>query len=574
MNLTFHNLTNKGTHLPVGVKSLLGLGLNFTPTPLDSVGHFQQKMNLATRELSLDIDTFLQQLQGKLPTSSTTYPRANKPKNLKRKLKLPDALETWCYNTKLQRYRFQSKRRDNLNDQQRKTLAQLQERKDLLVVPTDKNLGPAIINKDKYIRLTLDQLQSTPDAYEEVFDFKITFLHRSVISFRNRLIRTDRSLWSETLIIVYNIYETHVAKFYMLPKIHKVTKEGTWNGKLRPITSSVNTPTQGLSKWIDYKLKPYLQRYKMVLKDSNELLLNLSKLPINKNYKLTTLDATSLYTSISITNCLKIMDIILDPTPLKKLLLNALNLILKCNYFKFNNRTYRQTNGFAMAHFERDKLLTIQSFKDSIFLYNRFIDDLFIVSTCKMKELKTLLSDFSQVTWNIEQSSTEKVHFLDLEIFVKNGKLLTRTFQKPLNLHLYIPKRSNHSPSVAKGLIIGTYKKLQIQNSVQADFVKFFNLFTVRMIARGYPHNYLKKTVRELIKNSQKTSTFKFKSQTKSLFFKLPYVTHGLKANEIHRLLDTNKLVKMFDDRARVLVCWKRTPTLRDLLKSRLDCND
>jgi hypothetical protein len=46
------------------------------------------------------------------------------------------------------------------------------------------------------------------------------------------------------------------------------------------------------------------------------------------------------------------------------------------------------------------------------------------------------------------------VNFLDLTITINsNGLLTTKTYQKPTNLHLYLPPTSAHPPRVLKSII-------------------------------------------------------------------------------------------------------------------------
>jgi hypothetical protein len=41
-----------------------------------------------------------------------------------------------------------------------------------------------------------------------------------------------------------------------------------------------------------------------------------------------------------------------------------------------------------------------------------------------------------------------KADFLDLTLEIKNGCIVTKTYEKPTNLFLYIPPTSAHSPEV------------------------------------------------------------------------------------------------------------------------------
>ena len=46
--------------------------------------------------------------------------------------------------------------------------------------------------------------------------------------------------------------------------------------------------------------------------------------------------------------------------------------------------------------------------------------------------------------------SYKNVDFLDLTITIKDGKVMTKTFQKAMNLYLYIPSQSVHPDGMMK----------------------------------------------------------------------------------------------------------------------------
>jgi hypothetical protein len=64
------------------------------------------------------------------------------------------------------------------------------------------------------------------------------------------------------------------------------------------------------------------------------------------------------------------------------------------------------------------------------------------------------------------------VNFLDLTIEITNdGEIKTKTFQKAMNLYLYLCPSSAHQPGVLnKGLIFGSLQRYWRQNSATADY--------------------------------------------------------------------------------------------------------
>ena len=82
-----------------------------------------------------------------------------------------------------------------------------------------------------------------------------------------------------------------------------------------------------------------------------------------------------------------------------------------------------------------------------VIFYKRFIDDVFGIwiphpnlqtDALLWDEFKKSMNAFPGLTWEFEAQS-DKVNFMDLTITIQNGHVSTSLFEKPLNLHLYIP---------------------------------------------------------------------------------------------------------------------------------------
>ena len=87
--------------------------------------------------------------------------------------------------------------------------------------------------------------------------------------------------------------QARTAKFYLLRKVHKPGNPG------RPIVSSCEAPTEKISQFLNYHLRPYEETLPSYLKDTTDFLLKLQSLrSIPDNTLLVTLDVSSLYTNI------------------------------------------------------------------------------------------------------------------------------------------------------------------------------------------------------------------------------------------------------------------------------------
>ncbi len=101
-----------------------------------------------------------------------------------------------------------------------------------------------------------------------------------------------------------------------------------------------------------------------------------------------------------------------------------------------------------------------------------------------------MLNNWGNLQWKYEAPS-KKIIFLDLELELNNSSVTTRTFQKEMNLYLYIPPLSAHPPSCLKGLITGELRRYRLQNN-HNDFQHILDKFILRLTERGHTIENLK----------------------------------------------------------------------------------
>jgi len=133
---------------------------------------------------------------------------------------------------------------------------------------------------------------------------------------------------------------------------------------------------------------------------------------------------------------------------------------MKNNIFHFADTYWLQLTGTAMGTPTACSYASI-TYGQHENNYRRYIDDIFgiwvppttnNIETWEM--FKTKLNSWGKLEWVVETPSHHTV-FLDLNLQMIDNKIHTNTFQKALNLYLYIPPRSAHPPSCLKGLVTG-----------------------------------------------------------------------------------------------------------------------
>jgi len=78
-----------------------------------------------------------------------------------------------------------------------------------------------------------------------------------------------------------------------------------------------------------------------------------------------------------------------------------------------------------------------------------------------------------------------------MTILIIDDRIETRTFQKAMNLYLYLPPSSAHTRSVIKGLIYGLMSHYKAQNTYRRDYIFFTMLLFCCLLACGWQHEVI-----------------------------------------------------------------------------------
>ena len=212
--------------------------------------------------------------------------------------------------------------------------------------------------------------------------------------------------------------DTILPKFYGLSKIHKGIA-----CPLRPIVSSINSPTYLLAKNLDRILKECCTPFKYVIKNSLQAPDKLKNISVPDDHVLISLDATSLYTN---------------------------------NYFSFNGHIYKQIFGMIMGNpvssFLADLVMDdlesncLNSLDFSPLFYIRFADD---IPTCiPHSKINYILNDLNSYDTNLkftyELEKDSKISFLDLQLVKIHNRIITDCYQIPTYSGRVLNFGSNH----------------------------------------------------------------------------------------------------------------------------------
>ena len=480
--------------------------------------------------------------------------------------------------------------RFNLSPLQYKILKELKENKEIIVCLSDKNLGPVVMDRSDYMKRAINDHLSNTNVYTKLSEHDARRIMASIrFDLEQAFDRYGNDLPDAERIYLERFIEQGVYRmkqFYITIKVHK-------DNKTRPIVSCCGSQTEGFSKWIDYKCKELLPLVPTYLRDSYQVLKELRELKdLPSNAKLFTFDAVSMYTNINTNHGIEIFrkwftefkDEIPSKFPVKMFLV-VLRLVMD-NIFQFDDMFFRQEDGTAMGtscavlyatlyYGYHERTVLIPRFKRWCPYLTRFIDDKFGVwiGTSQQFECLKQTLDFKNLRWT-GSGLQDSVDFLDLNISIENGKIVTRTYEKPLNKFLYIPKTSAHPPGVLKGTIHGCVRRYWLQNSNIDDYRTQVLKFKSRLEARGHAHADLVPIFKEVFNalDREFKSTPNTTTSTKSsniLFQHGEYHPRGASRCDIRRaFMDTIGTNSGFD---RFVIAYSRPRNIRDaLIKSNL----
>jgi hypothetical protein len=510
---------------------------------------------------------------------------------------------------------FKKKRvRSNMLPYQRRLLSTLRTVKTHVIINADKNLGPCIIERSQYIQRALqDHLldnttykQLTPTQARRYIDNLKNKLKQFIEYYKRKLDVSDVKYLKNTSTVT-----DPYPKFYITAKIHK----NPW--KTRPIVSIPGSLLDGLGRWVDKILQPYLKATKSTILSSTILkdkLISLERLP--PNAKLFTSDAISMYTNIDTKHALKILKHFIykhhnfSTLHEKSAVLEGLEMIMNNNIFQFGDTYWQQLNGTAMGVSPACVYATLyyaaheETFIDiypELKFYQRYIDDvigIWIPSTTnddqRWKDFQAEMNKFGQLRWEFTTRKTT-ANFLDLTITIENdGNIQTKLYEKPENLYLYLPATSAHPFSTLKGLIHGmVYRTIRLTSDKTTQTKELQNLVR-RLTARGYKQTFLiniinntyKRIAEELTNtnesNQQKEPSINYK---KVCFFHTYYHPNDPKSSDIQQLFQQEmmappkmykKLPNLLNHRKaqlgteRMIVAYHRMPNLGNILSTRI----
>jgi hypothetical protein len=386
----------------------------------------------------------------------------------------------------------------------------------LWLAPADKTRIITICPRyifEKEVSIHLHDTDTYTEITEEEFNhttnLQLQTIREAIIFYKNPLLLPN---------------ERRDKYLYFLPKVHKPLSEWreNYHPKMRPILSTSGTLMQPLER----HLLPTLQRLETTFSTITVSSLAVSHhiSQFNRTVNLTgkallaTIDVESLYTKIPLDKLwdiiVKLMENSIPNETERHYYLHFLSIIIHHNTFKVNQRYYHQKTGVPMggilsgvlanlylAYLEQQVLYSHPIYSDYLYIFQRYVDDILIVSTLNEIELNEFINILSN-SYNLRLTSTSNSHninFLDMTIKSVNNQLFIQPFSKNTLLYplpSFIGRRNyQRDLNIIKSQILRTYR-FSTDNSYFSSSLHFY----LRFFTTHDYHKMLKKAILNFLK--------------------------------------------------------------------------
>jgi len=192
------------------------------------------------------------------------------------------------------RKKLKGKNLSNLTKLQSKTVYTLKNDKDIIIKPTDKNLGPAVLDLDAYVRQILHEHLLKNDCKQLSKESALQKMENIKQTLKTMIANSHGILTKAELVYFQCSFhlQHRLPVFYGLPKVYKNPVS------LRPVVSNTNSFLAVFSVWLDHKMKSLLPLIHSYIKNSSTVIQDVKELIFPEGAKIFTADATSMYTNI------------------------------------------------------------------------------------------------------------------------------------------------------------------------------------------------------------------------------------------------------------------------------------
>lgn len=575
------NIVNLSNHcLSDDEKSVLSRGLNFCPAS-GGYNEFQFLQDLDNFARNMRLREFFYNM----PTSSNSTAPLFSNKRWTPPIQREKCLDLYIEAVQrdlLEAYQKQQPFKSNISIKEKEAIKSLANNTDIVIKQADKGGAIVLMNRVDYISEAYRQLRN--DTFYRRLEMDPTNDFKCVIKKELEQLVADKKLTVKDLSFLLPLSPS-AGRFYLLPKIHKTGNPG------RPIVSAIGSVTEKISSFVDTLISHIPQTYPSYIKDSGHFLSDIADLIIPEGSLLVTLDVCSLYTNIPHKDGIEAVrqeyersasDHSIDGATLATLL----KLILQYNNFEFNDDHFVQVNGTSMGTKIGPNYANIfmgvleKEFLSSQTLtplfYKRYIDDIFLIWEHGEHALLSFITAFNNVHSSISFShsfSDKRADFLDITVFLRNGRLSTTLFKKPTDRHQYLHFHSSHLKHWKTSIPYSQALRFKRVCTHESDYHQNCTSLRESLVKQNYPVRLVEDAFKKadlverktLLKAPKKTATSRLTNLV---------LTHSASAPRVNCILQKHHNILLQSQRLRTIfpippkVIYRRSKNLHDLVTS------
>jgi len=395
--------------------------------------------------------------------------------------------------------------KSNLTFSEYRELLAIKRRKDIVIKPSDKNMGVTVMSKQWYYREAMNQLNNGK-YYERVEKSYILGMYDHVWKEVNRWYKQYSKYVNMNEDQFMGRYTSSLPKMYIIPKIHKSPVKG------RPIIALVGFFTTNLAKWVDKELQDIIEILdykKLIVKGSKYLAKDIIQkneeekvLQLKDKYRVSTLDFNSLYTNLEFNMIqdsimLQVLEMLPKYTDKYTLehriaIVRAVMTLCYTNYFRFEDTYWKQICGIPMGGNASPNIanLVLLDYERRvlssgwIYFYKRYLDDVLIIHDKLVDDPADKLYD-KRIEYEYTSQCDYTANFLDFKITISSG-IETDIYEKPGNAYEYARGDSNLPKSSMVGIAIGILHRLAIVCDTYEKYKRARTRYMNLLKGRGY----------------------------------------------------------------------------------------
>ena len=406
---------------------------------------------------------------------------------------------------------------DNLSKEERKALQDMKSWTDSIIRPYDKGVGFVVDDVENYKSRIMLEITNT-DIYTPVIDVEeaIPAINNRIQGWMNKYTEEISPKLQKWMIDE----DADFGYFYMNYKAHKPEKG--YPGRM--ITSGCGSPTERLSSWCEYHLKPLMEKLPHRLEDTSHFLrkviaYNERRLQEDdpKPLILCSWDIEAMYPNITnelgLTACRELLEKREVQEPSTECIMEAIQITLEENIARFNNLVVKQCDGTAMGPHHACSYADIaadlaidQKVMDSqvnphyqcIDDWSRFRDDI----ACMWLGTEQELLDFHawlntlHPRFTMEHSKTSIV-FLDLRLSAVGPMIMTSMYSKSSDTHAYLMPTSCHPSHVCRNIPKGVMKRVKRNCTEETTCQEGYAEYREYLVHRGYNEDLIDRAIEE-----------------------------------------------------------------------------